>query len=193
MIGEVLYVKIFKNKKMYVGVTNNFERRMKQHNDNAYLKNSKLLIYRAMRKYSHATEIWASGIYDRELIYMLEKQTIKQLKDYGIGVYNLTNGGVWGLVLTDNSIRKYKKPCDADITDEGYIKHRNTSMCRSMEQIYEVFSINTKDKMKKFRKHMFEVITRPSGVKYARFTGDVDYFRKCKYWKEFNKKYKNHK
>lgn len=52
-----------------------------------------LPVYNAMRKHSHYTEIWADEIDDRELLYQLEIQTIAQLKEYGIELYNLTDGG----------------------------------------------------------------------------------------------------
>lgn len=79
---------------MYVGITKNFDRRMYVHKYDAYIRNSKLPVHRAMRRHSHTTEIWADGIDDRDLIYMLEEQTIKQLKDNGVHLYNITNGGM---------------------------------------------------------------------------------------------------
>lgn len=93
-MSNILYVKKFDNGKMYVGITNNFDRRMYMHQWEAYSKNSQLLVHKAMRKYSHTTEIWAECIDDRDLIYMLEAQTIKQLKDEGIELYNMTDGGL---------------------------------------------------------------------------------------------------
>lgn len=97
-----LYVKIFENGKMYVGITNNFEKRMYQHNKRCYSEKSTLPLYNAMRKYSHRTEIWAEGIDDRELLNQLEIQTIAQLKEGGIELYNLSKGGE-GVVGLDRS------------------------------------------------------------------------------------------
>lgn len=88
-----LYVKIFDNGKMYVGITNNFKQRMNSHNSDAYYKNSQLPVHNAMRKHNHRTEIWAQGIEDWDLLCELEKQTIAQLKEEGIELYNLTGGG----------------------------------------------------------------------------------------------------
>lgn len=93
MENNLLYAKIFENGKIYIGITNNFNNRMYQHKYDAYKYNSKLPVHRAMRKYNHRTEIWAEGIDDRELIELLEIQTIKQLKENGIDVYNVTDGG----------------------------------------------------------------------------------------------------
>lgn len=93
MENNLLYAKVFENGKIYIGITNNFNNRMYQHKYDAYKYNSKLPVHRAMRKYNHRTEIWAEGIDDRELIELLEIQTIKQLKENGIGIYNVTDGG----------------------------------------------------------------------------------------------------
>lgn len=78
---------------MYVGITNNFDRRMHEHRRSAYDNNSQITVHKAMRKHSHKTEIWAEGINDRELINTLEIQTIQQLKDMGYTLYNMTDGG----------------------------------------------------------------------------------------------------
>lgn len=93
MQKHLLYVKIFDNGKFYVGITNNFKKRMYQHEFDAHKNNSSLSVHRAMRKHNHRTEIWSSGIEDRYLMELLEIQTIKQLKENGIKLYNLTNGG----------------------------------------------------------------------------------------------------
>lgn len=90
---NTLYVKIFDNKKMYVGITNNFDRRMYQHQREAYDANSQFMVHKAMRKHSHTTEVWAENIDDRELIMQLEVQTISQLRELGIELYNMTDGG----------------------------------------------------------------------------------------------------
>ncbi|MGL5719122.1 MAG: GIY-YIG nuclease family protein [Paraclostridium sp.] len=96
---ECLYVKRFENGKMYVGITNNFDKRMESHNRSAFIEESMLPVHCAMRKYRHTTEVWSSDIDDRELILMLEVQTIEQLKNAGIELYNLTIGGEG--VITD--------------------------------------------------------------------------------------------
>lgn len=88
-----LYVKIFDSGKMYVGITNNYDRRMYEHQKDAYTRNSNLPVHRAMRKYNHKTEIWADGIDDRDLLNRLEIQTIAQLKDAGVELYNISLGG----------------------------------------------------------------------------------------------------
>lgn len=98
-----LYVKIFDNCKMYVGVTGNFDKRMYQHQNFAYSRNSQLPVHRAMRKYGHKTEIWAEGIMDRELILELEKQTISQLREAGVELYNLADGGQGNQMYGENN------------------------------------------------------------------------------------------
>jgi len=90
---DTLYAKKFDNGAIYIGITNNFNRRMHQHEYQAYVNNSQLLVHKAMRKHNHTTERWSYGIQDRELILELEIQTIQQLKSNGIKVYNMTDGG----------------------------------------------------------------------------------------------------
>lgn len=91
-----LYAKIFDNNKMYIGITNNFDRRMYEHQRDAYCNNSQLAVHRAMRKHNHTTEIWSYGVEDRDVLNQLEIQTIQQLKDFGILLYNMTEGGECG-------------------------------------------------------------------------------------------------
>lgn len=116
-----LYVKIFENGKMYVGITNNFDRRMYEHQHDSYIQNSQLPIHRAMRKYSHRTEIWAQGIDDWDLLCELEKQTIAQLKEEGIELYNCTDGGegIIGIELKRGQEHHNSKPME-------YYKNKST-------------------------------------------------------------------
>ena len=90
---NVVYVKNFENGKKYVGITNNFERRMSQHKsrakDNDY---QHLPLYRAMSKYTHYTDVvFESELYD-DVLYM-EQIVIQNFKDLGIDLYNCTDGG----------------------------------------------------------------------------------------------------
>ena len=88
---NVVYVKNFENGKKYVGITNNFERRMRQHRCEVN-RGNQLPIYRAMRKYDHYTEVvFESENYD-DITYM-EQVIIQNFKDLGIELYNITNGG----------------------------------------------------------------------------------------------------
>lgn len=89
---QCLYIKIFENYCMYVGCTQNFEIRMKQHE---WHKNngSNLPVHKAMRKFNHTTKILVKDIDDRELLYTLEREIIKILKEKKIKLYNMTLGG----------------------------------------------------------------------------------------------------
>lgn len=88
---NVVYIKTFENKKKYVGITNNFVKRMCEHEWNANNK-SNLPVHRAINKYSHETEIvFESGDYDDVL--RMEQIIIQSLKYTGYELYNLTNGG----------------------------------------------------------------------------------------------------
>lgn len=130
----MLYVKIFDNGKMYVGITQNFYKRMFVHEKDAYKKMSKLPVHCAMRKHNHRTEIWANNIDDRELLYMLEKQTIAQLKSYGVILYNATSGG---------------EGCDTPKTKEWKEKIANAIKGEKHYMFGKHLQQSTKDKLSK--------------------------------------------
>ena len=84
---NVVYIKHFENGKKYVGITNNFERRMDRHEKDARY-GSTLPVHRAMRKYSHETEIvFESECYDDVLKY--EQIIIQNFKDLGYELYKI--------------------------------------------------------------------------------------------------------
>ena len=89
---NVVYVKEFENGGVYVGVSNQFETRMRRHERDA--KNGKLdyPVYRAMRKYTHETKIVFRSE-DYEEVLKKEIDLIKEYKDKGTMVYNITDGG----------------------------------------------------------------------------------------------------
>lgn len=92
-MDNCIYVKKFENGIFYIGVTNNFRKRMNQHNYMAFTVKKKLFLYNLMRKYKHTTCKLAEGIKDRELLLELEKETIKFLKNNGYKLCNTTEGG----------------------------------------------------------------------------------------------------
>lgn len=88
---NVVYIKHFENGKKYVGITSNFKKRMNQHK-NPKPKEQHLPIYKAMNKHDHYTEI----VFESELykdVQEMERIIIRNFKDLGIGLYNLTDGG----------------------------------------------------------------------------------------------------
>lgn len=121
-MNGTLYAKIFDNGKIYIGITSNFGRRMVEHKYNAYTKNSQLPVHRAMRKYNHRTEIWAEGIDDWELLNQLEIQTIAQLKDIGVILYNISLGGDGVLGLKGELSYNYGKRLSDDTKQKIRLK-----------------------------------------------------------------------
>lgn len=103
---NVVYVKHFENGKKYVGITKHFKRRMQEHVKDMK-KGSTLPVHRAMRKYSHETEIvFESECYEDVLKY--EQLVIRNFKDLGYELYNLTDGGkgMLGYVPTEETRQK---------------------------------------------------------------------------------------
>lgn len=107
---NVVYIKHFDNGKKYVGITNNFQKRMSDHEYDAK-HGSQLLVHFAMRKYSHKTEIvFESENYDEVL--EMERIIIQNFKDLGIELYNMTDGGEGSLGYKHSEESKQKMRCN---------------------------------------------------------------------------------
>lgn len=89
---QCLYIKIFENGYMYVGCTQDFVKRMREH-ESGKKRGSNLPVHKAMRKYKHYTKILVNNIEDRDFLFELEQETIKILKEKKINLYNMTLGG----------------------------------------------------------------------------------------------------
>lgn len=111
-MNNVVYAKFFDNGKIYVGMTNNFERRMYEHEYASKLKGIKPLVSRAMRKHSHYTEILAR-FEDRQDCLDYEVRIIENFKQLGFELYNLTDGGE-GVIGIDRSY-SHKKVLKHDL------------------------------------------------------------------------------
>ncbi len=104
---NVVYIKHFENGKKYVGITSNFKKRMNQHKNPKH-KEQHLPIYKAMNKHDHYTEI----VFESELykdVQEMERIIIRNFKDLGIGLYNLTDGGEGSLGLSPSKETRLKK------------------------------------------------------------------------------------
>lgn len=151
-MSNCLYVKRFSNGKMYVGVTNNFDRRMRDHENLAYEKFSQFAVHRAMRKYSHTTEVWVDNVESREDLNRLEVCTISKLKEEGIVLYNMTIGGdgVVGLTVSEDTKQKIRgvnssraKPMsfyEESPTARGHFKVTCKRMGWDFEDFEEIFA-----------------------------------------------------
>lgn len=115
---------------MYVGITNNFDRRMREHQWEAFMRGSKLLVHKAIRKYEHTTEVWCSEIDDIELLHELEIQTIQQLRDGGYVLYNMTIGGegVVGHAMSDETKERMSMTRSGVAKTEKHKKEISKSM-----------------------------------------------------------------
>lgn len=104
---NVVYIKHFDNGKKYVGITSNFKKRMNQHKNPRH-KEQHLPIYKAMNKHDHYTEI----VFESELykdVQEMERIIIRNFKDLGIGLYNLTDGGEGTLGFSPSKETRLKK------------------------------------------------------------------------------------
>lgn len=107
-MNNVVYIKHFDNGAKYVGITKSFNKRMYQHNRVSKSGScDHLPLYRAMKKHKHYTEIvfWSEDYSD---ILKMEKIIIRNFKDLGIELYNLTDGGegICGFKFSEESLKK---------------------------------------------------------------------------------------
>lgn len=137
----VVYLKIFdredRENGYYIGITNDFKSRMNGHNSYAYTRKSQLPVYRAMRKYNHKTEILAE-IDDYDLLKQMEIEAIKLFREYGMRLYNLTDGGdgTVGVKLSKEVIERRASKLRGKKRDPEIIKKiatANTGKKRTLE------------------------------------------------------------
>lgn len=96
-INGTVYLLRSPSGKGYVGITNNFDRRMGEHKSR-YSKDQ-TLIYNAIRKYgwgSFEKSVVASGIGTREALGEAEQFYIEKLDTLAPNGYNLASGGAYG-------------------------------------------------------------------------------------------------
>ena len=118
-VKNVIYIKIFEDKSIYVGMTKDFNCRMSQHKSMAK-KKTNLPLYNKMNKMSHYTEtIFFSELYSD--LPNIEKIVIKNFRDLGFEVLNLTDGGEGTLGYT------YKKTDEAKMKLSKALKGRVVS------------------------------------------------------------------
>lgn len=107
---NVVYIKHFDNGKKYVGITNDFNRRMYDHDFLTHVNNSKYRkfnVQRAMLRHEHYTEIVFTSS-DYEELKRMERIIIQNFKDLNIELYNMTSGGdgCLGFKMTDEQKAK---------------------------------------------------------------------------------------
>ena len=94
-----IYKLTFPSGKEYIGVTNNLEKRLRQHKEN---RNT--AVSHAIRKYG-AFETKILAISDRETAYLMEKRAIEVFDTQSPNGYNIMEGGVGGH-MTEHTKRK---------------------------------------------------------------------------------------
>lgn len=107
--SNVIYLKTFDDGFVYIGVTNNFNRRMREHNNDSNGK-SNMRVHKHMRTHSHETEILAYfENYKDALNY--EILIIENFKNLGFDVLNSTIGGegISGLIRTNEHRKNLSK------------------------------------------------------------------------------------
>jgi group I intron endonuclease len=134
--------------KCYIGITKNFDRRIKQHFRTAYNKNSKLYnikFYKAIRKYGphnfdciiiyQSTEL--SHIKDMECHFILQEES------YTKG-YNSTTGGEGTIVSTETKLKLKKVLKGIKRSDDFKEKRRNYMLSENNPMLGSTHSLETK-------------------------------------------------
>ncbi len=109
--GYIYQIINIKNKKSYIGFTNDFEKRMKRHFDDfnkiEYLKIRNSKFYRAIRKYG--VNNFVIRIIEQPLIKDLSRQEKYWIKFFNTchNGYNMTNGGNGGDLFTNNPNKEF--------------------------------------------------------------------------------------
>jgi group I intron endonuclease len=130
------YIYIIENRingKVYVGKANDVKRRWEKHRA-AAREGSDGLLYRAMRK--HGVENFQIRVIDEAddesyVLNTLEPMWISRLRDEGVELYNLTNGGdgIPGLVHSEETKRKMSESQRGKkISDEQKLKLREVNL-----------------------------------------------------------------
>ena len=123
MTMNVVYIKHFENGKKYVGITNDYNRRMRQHN--IEVKNgSTKIIHNAMRKHNHYTEIVFESE-DYNDVLEMERIIIQNFIDLGYsiggdGLYNMTLGGEGTLGLSRPMSEEQKAKISLKVSGENH-------------------------------------------------------------------------
>lgn len=178
-MNNVVYLKIFDNNKYYVGITNDFDRRMDEHNRKAFKSLSNLPIHKAMRKHNHQTEIiYRSNNYN-DILFM-EKQVITNFKELGYELYNLTLGGEGTLGFHQPQYVKDKISQSNRLREWSEQKRENMSKsCRKDLKYFENNSVQrshfkrTCDRYKMdfndFEEIFDKTYTTPKGLKIKKY------------------------
>lgn len=148
--NNVVYLKTFFNNDnvivgYYIGITNNYKRRMKQH---IYISksNNELPLYRAIRKYKHTTKIIFESDDYNDVIHM-EKFFIKKYRNIckilnSVKIYNITSGGQGAghgeFHFRSKNIEYYK---DSEVTRSNF-KRTCMSMGWNYDEFIEVYNGN---------------------------------------------------
>lgn len=133
------------NGKQYIGQTNNFKRRITEHNQN--VKNSKCVIYKAMRKYGVENFIFEPrcSILDKKDLNFYEIQFITEYDTFNNG-YNSTTGGNTPIHSAESLQRRSEKM-------KGQNAGKNNAMYGKIGELHPRHGIHhtekTKQKMRK--------------------------------------------
>lgn len=101
-----LYIIIFDNGKMYVGMTTRkVSYRIKEHERKSFKYNSMLAVHCSMRIHKYKYIEFDTMVCDVDFLREIEKEIIAYLKECGFTLYNMTDGGE-GIVNLPSDRRK---------------------------------------------------------------------------------------
>ena len=168
-----VYIKIFENGKRYIGKTVNFKRRMVSHKSNAK-KCVEYALYRAMNKHRHVTYILWQG--RAQKMSDMEKFFIQCYDSFGVGGYNMTEGGDGFACGVEHPFSKDFKYFETNpSTPKGF-----KTACSRQGWVFRHFRYESAPKNKQGRSRYFWYYIGEDNEDYFVFNNEVEYVYKNK-------------
>lgn len=173
-INNVVYIKEFEDGSVYIGITNNFNARMSQHKHNAN-KGMNLPLYNKMNKYKHETSILIESDSYEEILKM-EAIVIKNFRDLGYEVLNLTDGGEgvlgYSYERTDEHRKKLSNTLKGRVvSDETKAKLSKSLKGRKLSEEHKIKLSESNAKNMLGKHHSEEAKEKMSKIKKEKYSG----------------------
>lgn len=174
-INNVVYIKEFEDGSVYIGVTNNFNARMSQHK---YKKNKGVNspLYNKMNKYNHETSILIESDSYEEILKM-EVIVIKNFRDLGYEVLNLTDGGEGVLGYSYERTSEHKNKMSTILKGKVVSDETRAKLSKSLKgrQFNEEWKIELSENSARYmlgKHHSEETKEKMSKMKIGKYDGE---------------------